>query len=147
MYNISGFGLTVSLIASNTFPLGLILTEWPDDQDAIDFPAVQIADATMGVNGDLIFWTKGAPVKMTLGAIPDSITDIQLALLLAANRVGKGKISARDTFQAGVVQGNGNLGIFTNGVLTEGMPFNGVSSAGRMKTKQYLFTFENYFAG
>src|SRR5579863_2002386 len=133
MFNISGFGLTVSLIASNTFPVGLILTQWPDDQDAISFPDMEIGDGQMGVNGDLITWSKAAIVKCTLSAIPDSPTDLQLAVLLLANRVGVNKIGARDIIQMAVVQGNKNFGAFTNGSIIAGPPFNGVQNTGRMK--------------
>lgn len=146
MFNISGFGLTVSLIASNTFPVGLILTNWPDDQDAISFPDIEIGDGQMGVNGDLIVWSKAAPVKVILSAIPDSPTDLQLAVLLQANRVGVNKIGARDIIQMGVLQGNLNVGVFTNGIIVAGPPFNGVQSTGRMKTKQYNLIFETPYA-
>jgi len=146
MFNISGFGLTVSLIASNTFPVGLLLTQWPDDQDAISFPDIEIGDAQMGVNGDLIVWSKAAPVKVTLSAIPDSPTDLQLAVLLMANRVGVNKIGARDILQMVVLQGNNNLGTFTNGIIVSGPSFTGVQSTGRMKTKQYGFIFESPYA-
>lgn len=146
MFNISGFGLTVSIIASNTFPVGLVLTNWPDDQDAISFPDIEIGDAQVGVNGDLITWSKGAPIKCTLSTIPDSPTDLQLAVLLLANRVGVNKVGARDIIQMAVVQGNNNFGTFTNGIIVSGPPFNGVQSSGRMKTKQYNLVFESPYA-
>lgn len=146
MFNISGYGLIVSLLASNTFPVGLVLTQWPDDQDALSFPDIDIADGGVGVNGDLIVWSKGAPIRATLSAIPDSPTDLQLALLLSANRVGKSKVGAKDTIQMVAKQGNNNIGTFTNGIILSGPPFNGVASSGRMKTKTYNFMFENYYA-
>lgn len=146
MFNISGFGLTVSLIASNTFPVGLLLTQWPDDQDAISFPDIEIADMQMGVNGDAVSWSKAVPIKLTLAAIPDSPTDLQLAVLLQANRVGVNKIGARDIIQCVVIQGNSNIGTFTNGIITGGPSFNGVQSTGRMKTKIYTFSFESVYA-
>ncbi len=146
MYNISGYGLTVSLIASNTFPVGLLLNEWPDDQEAIAFPDIEIGDGQMGVNGQLITWSKAAPIKMTLSAIPDSPQDLQLAVLLLANRVGVNKIGARDVIQCVVVQGNLNVGSFVNGVIVSGPTFNGVQNTGRMTTKKYNFLFESPYA-
>lgn len=146
MQNISGFGLTVSILASNTFPVGLLLNVWPDDQDALSFPDAEIADGAVGVNGDLIVWSKGAAIRCALSTIPDSAPDLQLALLLAANRVGKNKVGAKDIMQMAVVQGNNNLGTFTNGIILSGPPFNGVASSGRMKTKTYNFMFEAYYA-
>ena|ERR1700728_4529295 len=146
MFNISGFGLQVSLIASNTFPIGLILNNFPDDQDAISYTDLDIADFGIGVNADLITWTKGAAVKVAMSAIPDSPTDIQLALLLQANRIAPNKISARDIIQMVTVQGNGNIATFTNGIIMSGPPFNTVQSSGRMKGKTYNLVFESYYA-
>src|ERR1700692_516825 len=96
MENISGFGLIVSVLASNTFPVGLLLTEFADDSDPFDFPSLQIADKAMGLNGDLIQWAKANPIIVTLNVIPGSYADINLATLLEANRVGRGKTGARD---------------------------------------------------
>lgn len=146
MFNISGYGLTITMLASNTFPVGVLLTNWPDDQDPLSFPEVDIADGEVGVNGDLIVWSKGAKIPCTISCIPDSPTDLQLAVLFQANRVGKNKIGARDIIQMGVIQGNNNFGTFTNGIIVSGPPFNGVQSSGRMKTKSYGFIFESPYA-
>jgi hypothetical protein len=146
MYNISGFGLKITLIASNTFPVGLLITNFPDDTDALSFPDIVIADGAVGTNGDLITWSKGNSIAAVISVIPDSPSDLQLAALLLANRTGANKISARDTFQMAVIQGNNNIGTFLNGVIISGQPFNGVASTGRMKSKSYNFIFENYAA-
>ena len=36
--DVSGFGLVVNLIASNTFPAGLVLTQFAADTDPLDLP-------------------------------------------------------------------------------------------------------------
>ena len=146
MFNISGFGLKVSMIASNTFPVGILLTNFSDDQNAIELPDIDIADTAGSVNGELVTWSKFAAVKLIMSVIPDSPTDLQLAVLLSANRVSKNKVAARDIFQCGVVQGNNNFGTFVNGVITSGPPFNTIQSSGRMSSKKYTFTFEQYYA-
>ena len=146
LFNISGYGLTISMIASNTFPVGILLRNFPDDQDAVSFTDMDIADYAVGVNADLITWSKGAAVKVSIGAIADSATDLQLALLLSANRVGPNKLSARDVFQCGIIQGNNNTGGFSNGLIISGPPFNTIQSTGKMKSKIYTFVFESYYA-
>lgn len=147
MQNISGFGLSVNIIASTTFPVGLYLTEWADDSDPFDLPQLQIADSAMGLNGDLITWTKANPIKLTLNAIPGSLTDLNLAILLEANRAGRGKSSAQDVIQMTGVYPNRSPIILINGAITDGIPGNSISSAGRQKSKSYVFTFENKAAG
>lgn len=142
MENISGFGLVVTLIASNTYPTGIILTEFADDSDPFDIPSIQVADSAMGLNGDLIGWTKANPVKITLGMIPTSPGEIALAILLQANRASKGRVPARDIITMTALYPNGDFVILNNGIITDGMPANSVASAGRLKSKPYQFSFE-----
>lgn len=143
MENISGFGTQINLIASNTYPIGVNLTQFADDSDPIDFPVLQIADAAMGLNGDLIPWSKANPIKVTLNIIPNSLDDETLSILLEANRVGRGKTGAQDTITMAVLYPDGRYVTLIEGVITEGMPNLSIASAGRMKTKTYNFVFEN----
>jgi len=144
MQNISGFGLLATLIASKTYPIALPLTQFADDSDPVDFPAIEIADTAMGLNGDLLAWSKAVTIKVTLNIIPSSIDDVALGILLEANRVGKGKQSAGDIITLSIINPQ-SLSVIqlTNGVITSGMPGNSVASAGRLKTKPYIFAFEN----
>ena len=142
MQNISGFGLVANIIASNTFPVGFIVTEFADDSDPLDAPSIQIGDSAMGLNGDLIVWSKASPIKVTINVIPQSLSDINLAILLEANRVGRGKTGANDTITMNLIYPNGNFVTLSTGIITDGMPFNSVASAGREKSKSYAFTFE-----
>lgn len=143
MENISGFGLQINILASNTFPVGLLITEFADDADPFDLPSLQIADSAMGLNGDLISWAKANPIKVTLSVIPGSFSDINLAILMEANRVGRGKIGARDIITMTGIYPSGSFITLTNGIITDGIPGNAVSSAGRLKSKTYNFSFEN----
>ena len=147
MQNISGYGLSVNIIASVSFPVGLFLTQWADNINPFEIPSIQIADKAMGLNGDLIVWTKATPITVTLAAIPGSYTDLNLAVLLEANRAGRGKTSTRDVIQMVGIYGNNTPIVLTNGAITDGMPGNSVESAGRLSSKPYIFTFENKVAG
>jgi hypothetical protein len=147
MENISGFGSSASIIASKTFPIGLYLTEFADDSDPFDIPSIQVADKAMGLNGDLIIWSKPNPINVNISVIPNSFSDINLAILLEANRVGRGKIGARDIITLTWFYPAGNFIILQNGAITDGMPSSSVASAGRLKSKTYSFTFENRIGG
>ncbi len=143
MQDISGFGLQVQLIGSVTFPAGINVTQFADDGDPLDLPSIQIADKAMGLNGDLITWAKATPLPMTLNVIAGSENDLNLQVLAENNRVGKGKNSARDVITATVVYPDGRILVLTNGKITDAMFGNSVASAGRLKTKAYIFSFEN----
>lgn len=143
MQDISGFGTRIQISASNTFPFGFNLSAFSDDVDPIDVPSVQIAEGVMGANGDLITWSKANPIKTTISVIPNSDEDINLSILLEANRVGKGKQSARDVMTMTAIFPDGSILTLIEGIITDGMPGNSFSNAGRLKTKTYSFSFEN----
>ena len=147
MQNISAFGIQVSLLASNTYPAGVTLTEFSDDTDAIDVPVLQIGDSAMGINGDLITWSKANPIKFTLSVIPSSTNDRILGILFEANRPGKFKTGAQDLITLNIQYPAGNVVQLINGAITDGFPFSGAQSTGRLKTKTYSFTFENRIGG
>jgi len=140
---ISGFGLQVRLIASTTFPAGITITQFADDTDPFDQPSIKVAEATTGLNGDLIIASKGTPLPITLGVIPNSQDDRNLAILLEANRTAKGKNPARDRIQMTALYPDGSTQLLTEGAITDGPAGNSVASAGRFKSKSYIFAFEN----
>lgn len=143
MNDISVFGLRVQLQASETFPSGITITQFADDADPFDTPSIQIRDKAMGVNGDLIMWSKATPITLSLSVVPNSDDDRNLAVLLEANRVGKGKQGARDVVSVTAVYPDGRTVSFVQGSITDGAPANSPSSAGRFKSKTYMFAFEN----
>lgn len=143
MNDISVFGLRVQLQASQTFPSGISLTQFADDADPFDVPTMQIRDKAMGVNGDLITWAKATPITLSLSVVPNSDDDRNLGVLFESNRVGKGKQGARDIINVTAIYPDGRTVSFTQGVITDGMPANSPSSAGRLKSKTYQFAFEN----
>jgi len=147
MQNISGYGFRVNVIASNTFPVGVVLSSFADDADPFDIPSIQIADKAMGINGDLIIWSKANPIIINLNLIPQSSDDLLMATLLEANRVGRGKIGARDIITMTGIYPNGTPIILTNGAITDGLPGSAVASSGRLKSKIYTFCFENKTGG
>lgn len=140
--DITGTGLVVSLIASKTYPAGISLTNFADDADPFDPSSIRIADVSMGLNGDLITWSKAVPLPVVLNFIPGSPDDLNLAVLADANRVGQGKASANDIITITVLYPDGSIITYTGGKLTDAMFGKGVSSAGRLKSKPYAFAFE-----
>lgn len=141
--NVSGFGLVVNIIASNTFPVGFAVTQFADDADPMTMASVRIADTAMGLNGDLITWSKATPLPMVLNVIPASDDDINLQILADANRVGQNKNSANDEITATIAYPDGQVVTLSGGKMTDAEFGRGVSSAGRQKTKSYAFAFQS----
>lgn len=141
--DISGFGLKINVVASQTFPAGFTVTQFADDADPFDLPSLQIRDKAMGLNGDLITWSKANPINITVNVVPGSEDDANLAALFEANRVAKGKAAVRDEITMTGIYPDDTSIVLTGGRITDGMPGKGVASAGRLKTRAYQFTFEN----
>lgn len=141
--DISAFGIRVQIFASVTFPTGISITQFADDGDSLDVPQQQIADKAMGVNGDLITWSKANPLNLTLNIIPASDDDRNMSVLLEANRVARGKRGARDVITLTAIYPDGTTQTWSQGRITDGTPGKALASSGRMKTKPYMFTFEN----
>lgn len=142
MQDISGFNTRITIRASVTFPQGFTVTQFADDGDPVDTPSQPIADKASGLNGDLITWSKANPILATVNVIPDSDDDRNLAALAEANRVGRGKQSARDVITLTIVYPDGGTRTLTPGVMTDAPLATSVASAGRRKTKAYAFAFE-----
>lgn len=143
MSDISGVGLSVRILASNTFPIGFVVDEFADDSDPLDFAAIQLAETAMGLNGQLIRWAKATPIPMVMNVIPDSNQDVSLAILAEANRVGRGKTSAKDEITAIVTYPDRAPVTLTGGAIIEAPSSSSTASAGRKKSKAYTFNFEN----
>lgn len=143
MYEVSATGLALNIIASKTFPNGFPVTEFADDADPFDLPAVVAATAAMNVNGDLVVFSSPQPILPTINVIPGSEADNNLQILLEANRAAKGKKVARDVIKIVATYPDGSTVTYSNGKMLSGSPGNSVASAGRQKSKPYAFAFQD----
>lgn len=141
--DISAFGTRLVLVATSTFPAGIIISQFADDADPLDIPSQQIADKAMGVNGDLIVWSVASPLDLTVNVIPGSEDDRNLATLLEANRVARGKRGSKDEITLTCIYPSGAQQTWSRGRITDGVPGNPMASTGRQKSKPYVFTFES----
>lgn len=145
--DVSGFGLVANIIASNTFPLGLPITQFAGDTDPLDMNSIDIADAEMGLNGDLITWAKAVALTAIIAVIPGSTDDLNLQILFDANRVAQGKNSVQDSITLTVVYPDTSQVTLTNGKMVSGPPGRSVASGGKQKTKVYGFKFQDKVGG
>lgn len=141
--DISGFGSSVRVLASNTFPAGFELTQFADDADAIDAPALDISGNAVGLNGDLVTWTSANPIPLTINLITNSQDDRNMNVLFEANRAGKNKASAKDKITLLISYADGSLTTLTGGSCVSFIPAKSIASEGRFKTNPYAFAFEN----
>lgn len=141
--DVSASGIVITLRASVTFPGGFQITELADDTDPFDMPDIAAATAAMNVNGDLVSWTAPVPITPTIAVIPGSEADENLNILYGANRAAKGRRTARDIITIVANYPDGSTLTLSNGVITSGNPGKSVASAGRLKTRSYVFAFQD----
>lgn len=145
-YEVSGTGFSLTVKASVTMPQGVQITAFADDADPWDAPSLDIATASMNVNGDLISFSSPQPLTRTLNVIPGSEDDVNLRIIYEANRVGKGKRSARDIITIVASWPDGSTETLSNGKMTTGMSGKSLASAGRIKSSSFGFAFQDYAA-
>lgn len=142
MSDISAAGVSMTLVASKTFPSGITLTQFASDSDPFDFADVTIAEAEMNVNGEQVTFSTANPVTATLSMIPDSDDDKNMSILLRENTQSRNHRSVQDVITLTVNYPDGTRTTAIEGKLLSGTPASGVTSAKRKKTKSYGFSFE-----
>lgn len=144
MNDVSATGLALVVQASKTFPTGIFITQFADDADPLDLPAVDIAQTGMDINGNLVSWSTPTPQTVTINVLPGSEEDKNLAILFEANIAKKGRRHAGDIITIVASYGDGSTTIARNGKITNGSRGNSAASAGRLKTKAYTFVFQDF---
>lgn len=141
--DITGFGLIANIIASNTYATGIVIQQFADDADPLEQSAVQIGDTAMGLNGDLIVWSKAIPIPVVINVIPGSDDDEALQVLANANRVSQGRNSARDIITMTITYPDSSFKTLTGGKIVTAPFARSVASSGRQKTQSYAFSFQD----
>jgi hypothetical protein len=141
MQDISIFGLEANVVASNTFPNGVNITAFANDGDPLDSPDLEVADMAMGPNGDTITWTRPQLIEISTTLIPQSDDDVNMTILLDANRVEKGKTSAQDEITIVWTYPNGMTVTCSDGKMVTGPVVQSGTSEGKAKSKRFAFKF------
>lgn len=143
MFDTSAIGVSIRCLASESFPAGFTLTSFADDADPFDIPAIDIAEVAMNVNGDMVSWSAPNPITITINVIPGSEDDNNLSVIFEANRAARGKRNARDIITMVASYPDGSSITLSEGKMTNGVPGNSPATAGRIKSKEFSFAFQN----
>ncbi|CDH07550.1 hypothetical protein KKJ22_16020 [Xenorhabdus bovienii] len=144
MNDVSATGLSLVIQATKTFPSGIQITQFADDADPLDLPAVDIAQTGMDINGNLTVWSTPTPQTVTMNVLAGSEEDENLSILLEANTAKRGRRHAGDVITLVASYGDGSTTTARNGKITNGSRGNSAASAGRLKSKQYTFVFQDF---
>ena len=143
MHNVSATGIKMRLVASLTFPAGFDITQFSDDGAPLNSENLAIAETAPALNGDLVAWSKPNVIPFTVSVLPDTDEDRNLSILWNVNRIGRNKVAVQDVITIVVTYPNGDQIILLSGVLGSGPALNSGTAEGRLKTKEYEFSFES----
>ena len=143
MLNITGIGLSATIIASKTFPAGFTVTEFPDDTDPSDGEDTVVNETGAGLNGDLVSWGKPTKQPLTLNVLPNTPSDDNLEILFRANTNTKSHRSVGDVITLILNYADGSRKTYVNGVPISFNRIKKVTQTGRIATRPYAFDFED----
>lgn len=146
MQDISGFGTTITLIATRSFPFGFTLSKFADDVDPIAAEAVEPNGYEMLYDGTLFAYGKAAPIKVSVSVIAGSVDDINCKLLVSANKSSGSVIPLPDVTSMVITYPDGGRVVLSGGTILSGPVLDGILPAGRRKSNTYNFVFGS-FAG
>ena len=144
MQDVSAVGLSIRLIASQTYPAGIQLTAFPEDGENGPADNQNIADNASGVNGDLITWKTVSGIEYTLNLIPNTEQESLVDVLFQGNRAAKNRFPKKDIIT--IVETNPVTGVsktYKNGVIKSGAVGYRYGNDGRIRNKTYGFVFED----
>lgn len=141
MINISGFGLSVNIVALQTFPMGFTVKQFADEVDPISFEPMEPVGYKMLYDESLFQYNKAAPVIVTLGVLPQTTDDINLKLMLTSKKGTTSLIPFSDTTTMVVSYPDGGKVVLSEGTIVSGPVGDSVSANGRKSCNRYRFAF------
>ena len=142
--DVSSIGVSVRLIASQTYPQGVTFTVFPEDGDVGITGATTIGSHASGVNGHLIVWKTANGIEVNLPLVPNTPDCAKMERLYAANQPAPNKKVAKDILT--MVVTNPVTGIpktYKGGWLEDGPAADQIGLDGRIKNKVFKMTFES----
>lgn len=144
MQDSSSIGIAVRLVASRTFPAGILFTMFPEDGDVGPTGNQEIAGNASGVNGHLIVWSTVNGIEVNLPLIPNTVEESLMAQLFQANRGSVSRFPKKDVITMTVTNPvTGVIKTYKNGAVKNGPVGNQYGLDGRIKSKVYGFVFED----
>lgn len=145
MIDISGNGLSITVLALQSFPMGFSLSEFADDVDPLTVEVIEPFGFELLFDGDMFAFDKANVVKISVSVIAGSDDDINLKLLLQSKKGSKSILPIPDLTTMIVSYPSGRV-ILTKGTIFSGPLADSIEASGRKKGNTYTFVFAA-FAG
>jgi hypothetical protein len=146
MIDVSTFGSGITILSTNSFPNGFMVSTFADDSDPLSIKETETSGYEPLYDGSIFVFDKTAPVELSLSVISGSDDDINLKILLQARKGGIRLLPLKE-FTTMVINypGNGRV-ILSAGSIVKGPMADSMLTNGRRKGNTYSFVFGT-FAG
>ena len=146
MQDVSAFGTTITILATQSFPIGFTVDNFADDKDPLKIENIEATGYTFLIDGSLFIFDKAALIKVEISVIAASDDDINLKTMLQARKGSSSIIGLPDITTMTIAYGNGGVVMFTAGSIVSGPLGDSIEQSGRHPSNTYTFVFSD-FAG
>lgn len=142
MFDVSTTGASVTIGSTVTLPVPIPITHFADDKEPFQIDDQEITGDGMGINGDLVVYTKPVPVYCKISVVANSPDDIALYTLFKMNKATSVS-HAFDVCDMTIVIPNILKPFrYINGKIKSGPPGPTSSADGKNQSHTYGFVFE-----
>ena len=143
MINVSGFGLGVTIVAVQSFPMGFNLSKFADDQDPLSAKPYEPFGYDLLYDGELFAFDKAAVVEVDVSVVPNTDDDINLKILLQSRRGGISILPFDDSVTMVINYPDGGRVILSSGSILSGPVMDNITQSGRKSGNIYKFVFSS----
>ena len=142
MFDVSTTGASVTISSTVTLPVPVPITHFADDKEPFQIDDQEITGDGMGLNNDLVVYTKPIPVYVKISVVANSPDDIALYTLFEMNKA-TGTTHAFDICDMTILIPNiAKPFRYINGKIKSGPPGPTSSQDGKNQSHTYGFVFE-----
>lgn len=145
MIDIGAHGLSITVIAAQSFPMGFQLSQFSDDANPLDVKDTEPFGYELLYDGGMFAFDKATAIELSVSVIPGSDDDINLKILLQSKKGGASILPIPDVLTMVVSYPTGTV-MLTKGTIISGPLADTVQASARKKGNTYRFVF-NSFAG
>lgn len=145
MIDIGAYGLSINVVALQSFPMGFSLSEFADDADPLVVEETEPFGYELLFDGDIFSFDKASVIKLSVTVIAGSEDDTNLRLLLQSKKGSKSILPVPDMTTMVITYPTGHV-ILTKGTIISGPLADSSRADGRKHGNKYTFVFAA-FAG
>lgn len=142
MFDVSTTGASVTIKSTVTLPVPVPITHFADDKEPFQIDDQEITGHGMGINGDLVVYTKPVPVTCSVSVVANSPDDIALYTLFRMNKCTSATHAFDIVDMSIVIPNIAKPFRYVNGKILAGPPGPTSSNDGKNQSHTYKFVFE-----